>query len=220
MFDSMYKDSTPAGSWYADRVRYFPVEVDVRGRGALVVGASAEVVSKVSRLLLSGAEVVVIASGEVDPAIEELAAGGRLTLLRRDAEPADAEGKAVVFVATTEEDRAGPFFERALAEGRLVCTIDRPERSTFVNPAVVHTSGLTMTFATGGTSPGAIRRIREDLEALFGDPRFARFLETLARLRAELPRGERATRMAEAVKGFAVEARLRFPPWLERGDEP
>ena len=86
-----------------------------------------------------------------------------------------------------------------LAEGRLVCTLDRPELSTFVNPAVARASGLTMTFATGGVSPGAMRRIREDLEALFGDPRFARFLDALSGLRARLPRGERAARMAEAA---------------------
>jgi precorrin-2 dehydrogenase/sirohydrochlorin ferrochelatase len=77
-----------------------------------------------------------------------------------------------------------------------------------------------MTFATGGTSPGVVRRIREDLEALFGDPRFGRFLGTLEGLRSRLPRGERAARMAEAVKGFALDAKLRFPAWVERGEDP
>ena len=201
-------------------MRYLPVEVDVQGREALVVGATVEVVSKVERLLTAGARVVVVAPGEVDPAIEALAAEGRLSLERREASASDVDGKAIVFVATTEDGRAAPFHARGLAEGRLVCTLDRPELSTFVNPAVVRASGLTMTFATGGTSPGAMRRIREDLEALFGDPRFARFLEALSGLRARLPRGERAARMAEAVKGFAVDARLRFPAWLERGEDP
>jgi precorrin-2 dehydrogenase / sirohydrochlorin ferrochelatase len=36
-------------------------------------------------------------------------------------------------------------------------------------------------------------------------------------MREKLPRGERAAKMAEAVKGFAVEARLRFPDWFENG---
>ncbi|MRG97604.1 precorrin-2 dehydrogenase/sirohydrochlorin ferrochelatase family protein [Polyangium spumosum] len=201
-------------------MRYLPVEVDVQGREALVVGASVEVVSKVERLLEAGARVVVVASGEVDPAITRLAAEGRVTLERREASAADIDGKVIVYVATTEDGRAAPFHARGLVEGRLVCTLDRPELSTFVNPAVVRAAGLTMTFATGGTSPGALRRIREDLEALFADPRFARFLEALAGLRERLPRGERAARMAEAVKGFAVEARLRFPEWIDRGEEP
>ncbi|MDC3960192.1 precorrin-2 dehydrogenase/sirohydrochlorin ferrochelatase family protein [Polyangium jinanense] len=201
-------------------MRYLPIELDVQGREALVVGASAEVVAKVERLLAAGARVVVVAPGEVDPVIEAMAADGRLALARREPLAGDVDGKAIVFVATTEEGRAAAFHARGLAEGRLVCTLDRPELSTFVNPAVARAAGLSMTFATGGTSPGAVRRIREDLEALFGDPRFARFLEGLAGLRARLPRGERAVRMAEAVKGFAVEARLRFPAWVERGEEP
>ncbi|MDI3290882.1 NAD(P)-dependent oxidoreductase [Polyangium sp. 15x6] len=201
-------------------MRYLPIELDVQGREALVIGASAEVVPKVERLLAAGARVVVVAPGEVDPAIEAMAAEGRIDLERREPLADDASGKAIVFVATTEDGRAAPFHARGLAEGGLVCTLDRPELSTFVNPAVARAAGLTMTFATGGTSPGAVRRIREDLEALFGDPRFARFLEGLADLRARLPRGERAVRMAEAVEGFAVEAKLRFPAWVERGEVP
>ena len=145
---------------------------------------------------------------------------GRLRLLRREVEDADIDGKVIVFFATTEDERAAPFYERARREGRLLCTIDRPERSTFVNPAIARAQGLTMTFATGGTSPGAMRRVREDLEAIFGDPRFGRFLDALARLRARLPRGPRAETMAEAVRGFALEGSLRFPAWLERGEDP
>jgi precorrin-2 dehydrogenase/sirohydrochlorin ferrochelatase len=99
----------------------------------------------------------------------------------------------------------------------LFCTLDRPEASTFTNVAVVRTPGVTMTFGSSGRSPGLVRRIREDLEALFSDARFGRFVDELAALRASLPRGERAARMADAVRGFAVEARLRYPEWFERG---
>jgi len=201
-------------------VRYLPVEVDVQGRLALVVGASAEIVPKVERLLAAGARVVVVAPGEVDPAIEAFFAEGRIDLQRREPSASDVDGKVIVFVATSEDGRAPPFHARGLAEGRLVCTLDRPELSTFVNPAVARAHGLTMTFATGGTSPGVVRRIREDLEALFGDPRFGQFLGALDGLRSRLPRGERAARMAEAVKGFALDAKLRFPAWVERGEDP
>jgi precorrin-2 dehydrogenase/sirohydrochlorin ferrochelatase len=76
-----------------------------------------------------------------------------------------------------------------------------------------------MSVSTGGASPALARRIREDLEALFADLRFARFLEALAALRRELPRGERGARIKEAVKGFAIEGRLRFPAWLERTEQ-
>jgi precorrin-2 dehydrogenase / sirohydrochlorin ferrochelatase len=198
-----------------------PIELDVRGRDALVVGAGPEVLPKVHRLLEAGAVVTVLAEGEPGPDLAALA--GRLTLLDREATDADLEGKAIVFVApfTTpeREARARRWHADAARRGALFCAIDRPEACTFVNSAVARVPGLTMTFSTGGKSPGAARRIREDLEGLFSDPRFARFLDALAGLRAALPRGQRAARMAEAVRGFAIEARLVFPAWFERGDD-
>jgi precorrin-2 dehydrogenase/sirohydrochlorin ferrochelatase len=200
----------------------FPLEVDLQGRAALVVGAGPEVVPKVDRLLDAGAVVTVIAEGEPGPDLE--ARAGRVTLLARGATDADLEGKAIVFVAPwvspEGEARARRWHAEAARAGRLFCAIDRPETCTFFNVAVVRAPGLTMTFGTGGRSPGTARRVREDLEALFSDPRFGVFVEKLAALRATLPRGRRAARMAEAVRGFAVEARLRFPTWFERGDEP
>jgi precorrin-2 dehydrogenase/sirohydrochlorin ferrochelatase len=201
-------------------VRYFPVELDVAGRAVLVVGACGEVVSKIGRLLEASAQVVVMTTGPVDPLVEDWVAAGRVKLERREARLEDIEGKALVFVATNNEQDAPPFYERALREGRLLCTVDRPELSTFVNPAVVHASGLTMTFASGGTAPGAMRRIREDLETLFSDPRFGKFLAALGHLRAQLPRGARAEKMADAVRGFGIDATLRFPGWLDTESPP
>ena len=196
------------------------MELDVAGRSVLVIGASGEVVSKIGRLLEAGAHVLIMTTGPVDPLVDEWVLAGRVKLERREAEIEDVDGQALVFVATIDADRAPPFYKRALGEGRLLCTVDRPEMSTFVNPAVVRASGLTMTFASGGTAPGAMRRIREDLETLFSDPRFGRFLEALGKLRAQLPRGARAEKMAEAVRGFGIDAALRFPSWLDAQDPP
>jgi precorrin-2 dehydrogenase / sirohydrochlorin ferrochelatase len=200
----------------------FPIEVLLQGCRALVVGTGPEVVPKVDRLLDAGAVVTVITEGPPGPELSERAS--RITLLTRAATDADLEGQSIVFAApfTTPEGeaRARRWHVAATAAGRLFCAIDRPEVCTFVNSAVARASGLTMTFSTGGRSPALARRIREDLEALFSDPRFARFLAELGAQREGVPRGARATRMAEAVRGFAVAASLRFPAWFERGDEP
>ena len=203
-------------------LRTLPVEIDLCGRDALVVGAGPEIPARVDRLLDAGALITVVTEGEPGPELR--ARAGRITLLDRAADDADLEGKAIVFVApfaTPEgEARARRWHAEAARRGTLFCALDRPEACTFVNAAVVRVPGLTMTFATGGRSPGVARRVREDLEALFSDPRFARFVDRLAALRATLPRGRRAARMAEAVRGFAVEARLAFPAWFERDGDP
>lgn len=204
-------------------MRYLPVGLDLRDREALVIGSGGEIPAKVDRLIEVGARVTVIAATP-DAAMEARATAGSITLLRREATDADLEGKAIVFVSPfgtpEEEARALRWHAEAVRAGRLFCAVDRPEACTFVNTAIARAPGLTLTIGTDGASPGAARRIREDLEALFADPRFARFVERLATLRASLPRGERAARLSEAVKGFAVEAKLRFPGWFERGEDP
>jgi precorrin-2 dehydrogenase / sirohydrochlorin ferrochelatase len=203
-------------------LRTLPIELDLVGRAALVVGAGPEIPSRVDRLLEAGAVVTVVAEGDPGPELRARAAA--ISLLERTATDADLEGKAIVFVApaaTPEgEARARRWHAEAARRGALFCAVDRPEACTFVNPAVARVSGMTMTFATGGRSPGVARRVREDLTALFSDPRFARFVDRLATLRAALPRGGRAAPMAEAIRGFAVEARLVFPAWFERDGDP
>jgi len=197
------------------------IELDVRDRSALVVGGRGEAVSKIHRLIHAGAVVTVIAPpGPIDASVEEAAREGRVELHRRAAEERDAEGRAIVFLEPGDDELSRRLFDRARMSGGLVCTLDRPEVSTFINPAVVQVSGLTLSVSTGGKSPALARRIREDLEALFGDARFARFLSALGDLRAALPRGDRGSRIKEAVEGFAIEARVRFPGWFERGERP
>jgi precorrin-2 dehydrogenase/sirohydrochlorin ferrochelatase len=199
-------------------MRYLPIEVDLQRRPALVIGTSPETLSKIDRLLDVGAVVTVVADAPA-AAVEALAAAGRLTLHRRPPTEADLDGAAIVFVSPSatpaEEARAARWHAAARQAGRLLCVIDRPEACTFINVALVRASGLTLTVSTGGVSPGLARRVREDLAGLFGDARLAAFMARLGEMRAALPRGERAARMARAVEGFAIEARLRFPAWFD-----
>jgi precorrin-2 dehydrogenase/sirohydrochlorin ferrochelatase len=48
-------------------MRTLTIELDVRGRSALVVGGRGEAVGKIDRLLLAGARVTVIAPHPVTP---------------------------------------------------------------------------------------------------------------------------------------------------------
>lgn len=202
-------------------MRLFPIALDLDGRRALVIGAGGEASHTVERLLAAGARVTVVAPGPVHASIERAGREGLLELHRRAFVDDDLTGAAIVFLSPGDDALSRRLYDELAGAGRLVCTLDRPELSNFVNPSVVTAPGLLMTFSSHGVSPGTIRRIREDLSALFSDPRFARYIAALRRLRERLPRGaERSARMRQATLGFGLEARLRFPAWLERGDEP
>jgi precorrin-2 dehydrogenase/sirohydrochlorin ferrochelatase len=187
--------------------------IDLRGRDALVVGADEDARRRVDRLARAGARVRVIAREEV----RTPEWGKSVHIETRLAREEDMEGAALTYVATSEEAQAPPLHARALRTGQLLCTIDRPELSTFINPAVMEAGALVLAISTGGASPALARRIREDLEQLFSDPRFAPWVEAVRAEREALPRGERAARGAESVKGFAVKGRLVVPGARKRG---
>jgi precorrin-2 dehydrogenase / sirohydrochlorin ferrochelatase len=73
-------------------MRYLPIELDVAGREALVVGVSAEALSKVDRLIDAGAKVTVIAERAPGPELLSRAAGGRIALIEREATPTSTAG--------------------------------------------------------------------------------------------------------------------------------
>lgn len=195
----------------------FPVALDLRGRDALVVGSDADAIERARRLARAGARVRVLVRGEAPAALCTLAEHECVHIEAREALPEDLTGAAVIYVATSEEAQAPALFARALATGQPLCTVDRPELSTFISPAVVEVGSLAIAVSTGGASPALARRIREDLTALFSDPRFAPWLAALAEEREALPRGERAARGMEAVAGFAIEGRLSLPASAEEG---
>jgi siroheme synthase-like protein len=211
-------------------MRYLPIELDVRGRAALVIGDRGEAEAKVERLLAAGARVTWLGVGDDDarvarlrgalhPPASEHMGGAALATARRVPSEEDWAEAWVVFV-DGDDELAAEVHARALAERRLVCALDRPEHSTFANPAVAHAHGVTIAAGSGGVSPGTVKEIRRGLEAaLLGDG-FARWMAELGALRAALPRGERSQRMRDAVHGFAVDVSVRFPQWFERGAAP
>ncbi len=206
---------------------FLTLELKLEGRRALVLGGQGEIVSKIDRLLEAGALVTVIvppsSQGELAALKNKYGGGaenqGHLELLCRQAAEEDFAGHAIVFAAPGDDELSRALFDYGLRTGTPVCTLDRPEFSTFINPAVASVSGLRISVGTQGTSPSLAKRIREDLEALFAEPMFSGFLSKLAELRAALPRGERAQRMKEAVEGFRIEARLHLPSWAAKAKD-
>jgi precorrin-2 dehydrogenase/sirohydrochlorin ferrochelatase len=200
---------------------YIPVEVDVADRPCVVIGADPEVVPRLKRLLAEGARVAVYACGaQAVPAIEKLAHDGRVVLHAGTPTAADLEASCIAVASSAQADACASLAAWTRKSGRLLCVHDRPELSTFANPASFVASGLGVRIFTSGKSPGLARRLREDLEVLLSDPRLGELLERLHALRTSLPRGTRAKRMAAALEGFGLRGRLSFPDWFERAAAP
>ncbi len=129
----------------------------------MVVGGGAVANRKARKLLQARAEVVVI-SPEVKPEIESMAVEVR----RRRYEEGDLEGAYLAFTATDSREVNAAVAREARERGIPVNVADRPSEGDFALPSTLRRGRLQVAVSTGGASPALARRIREELEEVFG----------------------------------------------------
>lgn len=145
----------------------FPVQLNVRGRVCIIVGAGNVAARKAQSLIECGALVTVIAPDAVDR-VCQLAEEGRVTW-RQEAYDAGHLAQAfLLFAATGSRAVNTQAMEDARALGILACDVSAPDTGDFVSPSVLRRGDLTLTVSTQGGSPTLAALVREDLAALFG----------------------------------------------------
>lgn len=193
----------------------FQGTLDLDGRQCLVIGGDEEAVEKITRLLDAGAKVTVV-HPTLHSDLRKLTASGKIIHRGRSFRATDAQD-AVVILNVLKDDLAlaKSLYELAKTERFLVWSMDQPEYSTLLMPALVKRGPLRLAISTSGTAPALARVLRENLESLF-DEEFDQFLDWLGALREELKKTEasdrrRRERLLEAVNGFALAATLQYP---------
>ena len=193
----------------------FQVTLELEGRQCLVIGGDEEAVEKISRLLDAGAKITVV-HPTLHSDLRKLTASGKIIHRGRSFRATDAQD-AVVILNVLKDDLAlaKSLYELAKTERFLVWSMDQPEYSTLLMPALVKRGPLRLAISTSGTAPALARVLRENLESLF-DEEFDQFLDWLGALREELKKTEasdrrRRERLLEAVNGFALAATLQYP---------
>jgi precorrin-2 dehydrogenase / sirohydrochlorin ferrochelatase len=169
----------PAGS-----MRYYPVQLDIRGRGCLVVGGGAVGTRKVQTLLACGARVTVV-SPAATATLAQMAAQGRIVLKGREYVAEDLEGMFLVIGATDDEALNRRIHADAEAR-RVLCNIaDRPESCNFILPSILKRGDLIITVSTSGRSPAFAKNLRHRLEMQFGEE-YGAFLDLMGAIRERL----------------------------------
>ncbi|MDA8100344.1 MAG: bifunctional precorrin-2 dehydrogenase/sirohydrochlorin ferrochelatase [Nitrospiraceae bacterium] len=165
-------------------MKYYPAYLDLQGRSCLVVGGGAVAERKVHSLLSAGALLTVV-SPEITPVLRSLADRGSIRLRDKSFDVVDVTGFYLVVAATNDAAVNSSVARACRTSGILVNTVTNPEESSFIVPSVVERGDLLIAVSTGGASPALARKIREDLEALFG-PEYRVLLENLELLRTRL----------------------------------
>jgi len=163
---------------------FYPILINLEGQNAVVVGGGRVAERKIETLLAHGAAVHVIAR-ELTPALMRYVQGGEIRHLGREFQETDLDHAFVVVAATDDPSLNRRVSEVAREKGLLVNAVDQPSDCNFIVPSILKRGDLLISVSTSGKSPALARRIREDLEGMFGKE-YESFLVLMRRLRGEI----------------------------------
>ena len=173
----------------------FPLFMSLQGRRALVAGGTEAAARKVELLLSAGAQVTLIADTVVGE-IAQLIGEGRISWAGRAFEDDDLAGVSLVVVASDDEALQARVSLAAQQRCVPVNVVDRPKLSSFIMPAIVDRSPITIAISTGGAAPALARRLRAEIErampaAIGRLARFAEIFRVQVRRTLDQPRARR-----------------------------
>lgn len=146
-------------------MQHFPIFMDLHGRRALVLGEGAAADRKAEALCRCGAEVLQITSFD----------------------PKALDGCSIAIGAEAAEDDLAALSDAAQARGIPVNVVDRPALCSFITPAIVDRSPITVAVSSGGAAPVLARLIRARIEALV-PPSLGRLAAIADEFKAEVRR--------------------------------
>jgi uroporphyrin-III C-methyltransferase/precorrin-2 dehydrogenase/sirohydrochlorin ferrochelatase len=125
------------------------VGLDLAGRRVVVVGGGSVAQRRLGLLIASGADVHVI-SRAVTPAVEGMAAAGRITLELRDYAEGDLEPAWYAIACTDEPDTNAAIVAEATRRRIFCVRADNARLGTAVTPATARYEGMTLGVLAGG----------------------------------------------------------------------
>jgi len=131
---------------------------------------------------LSDLKVLLIGTGaafEKRKKLLEEAGAGNLKIFKNVPEKQEFEGVSVIFAAGLDENEGRKLSGLAKEKNILLNTEDTAKWCNFHVPAMVRRGDLLITSSTGGKSPYLARRIKSELEEIFGEE-WAERLEYIA----------------------------------------
>ncbi len=193
----------------------FQISLDVRGWPVLVIGGNEEAADKVQRLLDAGAKVTVV-SPTLHEVLRKLAASAKIIHRGRHFRANDLES-VILVLNTLRDDRelAHSLIRLAREQKFLLWSVDQPDVSNVVMPAVVSSGHVRVAISSSGQAPALSGFMKEDLERIL-DGEFAAFVDWLAQLREQAKANEpdaekRRTLLREALDGFRLLGKVQYP---------
>ncbi|MFC7395298.1 NAD(P)-binding protein [Scopulibacillus cellulosilyticus] len=162
---------------------HYPINLDLTGKKAVVVGGGHVASRRIAFLLQSNACVSVV-SPDVSNAINQFIENRQVTWYRKNFEPEDIIDAFIVIAATNDKDVNRQIADSA-GSRQLVNVVSQPELGNFEVPAVLKRGKLTISVSTNGASPSLAKKIRDNLSDRF-DESYDDYLEFLFTCRKKI----------------------------------
>ena len=142
---------------------FYPVFLNLTERRCVIIGGGQIAEGKISKLLDSGAKIIVI-SPDATQGIRGFAERGQIELDLRKYQEGDLQGAFIAIAATNDRMVNQEIFEEAEKQGILLNAVDDMPRCSFIAPSIVEKGPVTVAISTGGASPALARKLREKME--------------------------------------------------------
>ena len=161
---------------------YYPIFLDLTDRTCVVVGAGDVGQRKIRTLLQCGVKKIFV----YDPYSElpdDLASKAHsLEFKKRQVKPEDLDGADLVFVCTNDKE-LNRFIALQCKKKNIFCNVaTSPLESDFILPSIFTRGDLCLAISTGGHSPALAKKIRLELESVFG-PEYELLTRLLSKIR-------------------------------------
>ena len=168
-------------------MKYYPVFMNIQNKNCLVVGGGRVGLRKAATLEKCRANVTLVSN--IFPKNNTILKRTSIVFKDKEYEEEDVKGMFFVFAAT-DNSELNQEIKNDAARRDILCNIaDSPGKSDFILPSIVDRGDLAIAVSTSGSSPAMAKRIREDLEQLFGFE-YAHFLSLMAGIRKKLLQSE------------------------------
>lgn len=150
-------------------MKFYPINLNLKDKKTLIVGAGKVALRKFKRLLQTGAQIKIVAP-EFNQGFEPYfnQKSEQYNFLNRKFQEKDLVGQFLVFAATDNSELNQRIALLARGKKILINVIDNAELSDFTVPAAVNSGELLLTASSGSNLPALSKNIREKLEQEFG----------------------------------------------------
>ena len=142
---------------------YLPLFHKLDKQKCLLIGGGS-VATRKARLLLDAHASVTVISPTISDELSQLAANNGISYLERSFSPNDTLGFSLIICATNDESTNAQVSAEAQSNNIPVNVVDQPQLCSFIFPAIVDRSPMTIAISSGGVAPVLSRLVRAKLE--------------------------------------------------------